>query len=209
MTPEYREKITKELVDAGAVEKYYETEYKIDYEDLPDSSNAVNDIAVSDDGIEYSKSNVMKYISDKGLPYTQESINLVAKMFQVNGNKLINRTSQKIEHNKLEDVDDELIDNYLHVQIAKILGDIKMNLNGQKTMDYAVDVIRDHQNGSTDLDGIKRSLNYHSKEGWRLKTIFTNELGHSAQSLSIKGIGSGVNATINEVVLIYERIIVE
>ena len=55
--------------------------------------------------------------------------------------------------------------------------------------------------GKVDIGKLTNELNYYGKDGWRLVTAYTNELGKNA--LSIAGIG--INSTADQNVLILER----
>ena len=69
--------------------------------------------------------------------------------------------------------------------------------------EYDVVTIRDSKTGSTDISSLRAELDKHGREGWRLVNTFTNELGVNSSSFA----GYGTNATIDEVVLIFERCI--
>jgi len=57
------------------------------------------------------------------------------------------------------------------------------------------------KSGKTDIQELQYILNDHAKNGWRLVNTFTNELGKDALAL----MGLGINATIDQVILIFER----
>lgn len=69
--------------------------------------------------------------------------------------------------------------------------------------EYDVVTIRDNKTGSTDIASLRVELEKRGREGWRLVNTFTNELGVNSSSFA----GYGTNATIDEVVLIFERCI--
>lgn len=77
--------------------------------------------------------------------------------------------------------------------------------------EYCVEKIYDKSTGGTDERLLEDMLNAYAKNGWRVKNMFTNELGvnRSSTSMSYGGFGtsSGTNATIDEVVIIFERCI--
>ena len=73
--------------------------------------------------------------------------------------------------------------------------------------EYDVDVVYDDINGSEDFPNLILSLTEHSTKGWRLKGIINNELGKNSESFHYKGFGSGTNSTIEQTVLIYERLL--
>ena len=71
--------------------------------------------------------------------------------------------------------------------------------------EYTVDAVQDEWKGGADLSKLQEFLNKRAREGWRLVTAITNELGKNAMSVS----GFGVNATLDQTVLIFERPVVK
>lgn len=73
-------------------------------------------------------------------------------------------------------------------------------INSQR-YEYDMAVIRDTNTGATDLKTISQTLQAKSREGWRLVTVFTNELGVNSHTTW----NTTYNATIDETVLVFER----
>lgn len=71
--------------------------------------------------------------------------------------------------------------------------------------EYDVVTIINENHGTIDKQEMMRILSEHAKKGWKLHTIYSNELGKNAISV----LGLGVNATACEDVLIFERRIQE
>ena len=67
--------------------------------------------------------------------------------------------------------------------------------------EYDVVTIINENHGTIDKQEMMRILSEHTKNGWKLHTIYSNELGKNALSI----LGLGVNATACEDVLIFER----
>lgn len=66
--------------------------------------------------------------------------------------------------------------------------------------EYKVETVMDSAVlGKFDQDNTQRLINSYAINGWRLHTAFTNEVGKNA--------ALGINATINQTVLIFERCI--
>lgn len=55
--------------------------------------------------------------------------------------------------------------------------------------------------GKTDVDRLREELDSHAVRGWRLVNSFVNEVGKKA----VIALGFGVNATVDQIVLIFER----
>ena len=71
--------------------------------------------------------------------------------------------------------------------------------------EYDVVTIINENHGTVDKTKMMNILSEHARNGWRLHTMYSNELGKSALSL----LGFGVNSTACEDVLIFERRIPE
>lgn len=67
--------------------------------------------------------------------------------------------------------------------------------------EYAFETIVDKFGGRVNLEKITSITAEKAKSGWRLITVFTNELGKDALSIA----GVGVNSTADETVLVFER----
>ena len=67
--------------------------------------------------------------------------------------------------------------------------------------EYAFETIVDKFGGGVNLEKIASITAEKAKSGWRLITVFTNELGKDALSIA----GVGVNSTADETVLVFER----
>ena len=61
------------------------------------------------------------------------------------------------------------------------------------------------QNGVANVDRLTETMNHMALQGWRLRTVVTNEVGKEAISIGIGGFGGGVNSTVDQTVLIFER----
>lgn len=72
-------------------------------------------------------------------------------------------------------------------------------------MEYAVETVRDRDNGGADESALADVLAMYGEKGWRLKFCFTDEVGVESHSATVAGYTTGTNATINEIVLIFER----
>ena len=67
--------------------------------------------------------------------------------------------------------------------------------------EYDVVTIINENHGTIDKQGMMKILSEHAKKGWKLHTIYSNELGKNA----LRVLGLGVNATACEDVLVFER----
>ncbi|MBP5438497.1 MAG: DUF4177 domain-containing protein [Treponema sp.] len=69
--------------------------------------------------------------------------------------------------------------------------------------EYDIVTIKDDETGALDLQKLKDELTSHATQGWHLAKTISNELGQN--KLGIGGIG--INATINQTIIIFERCI--
>jgi len=60
-------------------------------------------------------------------------------------------------------------------------------------------------NGESDIATIYKELSIHAAHGWKLHTIYSNELGKNASSVGAGGIPSGTNSTMCEDILVFEK----
>ena len=61
--------------------------------------------------------------------------------------------------------------------------------------------------GAVNTDAMAQTLNQLGLEGWHLVTAYSNELGKNALSGGMGGAMLGVNSTVDENILIFERFI--
>ena len=73
--------------------------------------------------------------------------------------------------------------------------------------EYQVIVVDNLKNGEIDKNKIQRELNEWSTKGWKLHSVFNNELGKTLTAVHVGFLGASVNATIDETILIFERCI--
>lgn len=123
-------------------------------------------------------------------------------MFQAKGDSYIQKNVKTVVHSDFDTVNDENVDTYLTLKITEMLAKIEMQNN---IMDYKIDVVIDKYTGGTDFEALQKSLNWHSQRGWKVKSIFTNEIGKNSSSVTVGGYTSGTNATIDQTIIIYER----
>lgn len=69
--------------------------------------------------------------------------------------------------------------------------------------EYDVQTSLNIQDGRVDTEAIKTILNTKAKQGWKLHTMYSNELGKNA--LTLLNVNS--NATVSEDVMIFERVL--
>lgn len=73
--------------------------------------------------------------------------------------------------------------------------------------EYTVARVLDNRNGSTNQEKLQSVLTEYAMEGWKLHSVITNEIGKNISAVSIGGITGGTNATVDEIILIFERIV--
>ena len=76
-----------------------------------------------------------------------------------------------------------------------------------KYYQYKTVVVKDKFMGQVNAPEIERVLNEMGYDGWRLVSSFTNEVGKNAGALGIGDVAIGLNATMDETVLVFERVV--
>ena len=73
--------------------------------------------------------------------------------------------------------------------------------------EYTTARIIDNADGSTNQMQLQSVLMEYANAGWKLHSVITNEIGKNVSSVSIGGFTGCTNATMDEVILIFERMI--
>ena len=150
------------------------------------------------------KEKIIHYLNEKGLPLTQDNYDLAINMLYKQ--ETINyKTNKSITHNELENVKDENLNDWLQAKMVILLFELKQKIIESNYMTYDVDVITDKSNGEIDEPSLRLSLLQHSRNGWRVKSITTNELGKEEHGGSIGPVSTTKNATRSQIVIVYER----
>lgn len=158
---------------------------------------------VTKDGLYYDKEKVLKYMSDNYYEFTEDNLEFIARKFLVENDKVVKEEKITVDSNLLETFGDDDIQIYMEFNLLKEI--IKANKNKEKTKQYKIEIIRDNFTGSVDIYSLSEIINTYSNKGWTLAHIFSNELGKEGASIGIGGVVGGTNATIDEIVLIFEK----
>lgn len=205
MDENFRKQLTENLIQAGIVKTWSEVQTNTEDFNVDATQTNDEDIGTASDGTLYVKSLLSKYLTENGYPMTQENVDLAAKMFQANGGTYTLKTHATVRRNEMDSVPDENIDEYIQFKIAEQIGLLKKELISQNFMQYQVECVYDNRSGGTNFTELQNVLNTYSRNGWKLKQVFTNEVGKNSLSVSVGGYTSGTNATMDQVVLIFER----
>ncbi len=165
-------------------------------------------LGVPEDEQEFRKL-VMDYMSNHGITLSQDNYDYVANQLKNNQDnkgelhETVKKTKQinTLEEYSLEDMKD-ILQVCLLRQCEKLEKQLKQQINAR--YEYAVESVVD-SGGSTDTRKMSSLINSYAKQGWHVKTIFTNELGHNVSSVSVGMVGSGTNYTVDEVVIVFEK----
>lgn len=91
-------------------------------------------------------------------------------------------------------------------ELAKVRGVERENqLEKNPKFEYLSVVINDLPDGTINNNLIQNTLTQFAEDGWRLHSIFTNEIGKTSSSVAIGFLGTTVNATIDQTILVFER----
>lgn len=152
---------------------------------------------------------VMDYMANHGITLSQANYDYVADQLKNNQDdkgglhETVTRTKQinNLEEYSLEELKD-VLQICLLKQCEKLEKQLKQQVNGR--YEYAVESVVDN-GGATNVRRMSELINSYARQGWHVKTIFTNELGHNATSVSVGMVGSGTNYTVDEVVIVFEK----
>lgn len=103
---------------------------------------------------------------------------------------------QKINNEKTIIEERKLIEEQKSIQLSK-----------NPRFEYQTIIVNNLETGEINQEKIQHTLNTWSNNGWKLHTIFNNELGKTMSSVTIGFLGSSINATIDQTILIFERCI--
>lgn len=118
----------------------------------------------------------------------------VKSEFNINNNKILKKQMKQEKKDKAK---------MLHYGIVEE-NEVTQNMK----YEYMIKSFIDEDNGETDPLMLEKLINNYARQGWRLKQIYTNELGKNSTGVGIGGIGSQVNSTIERTFIIFEREIV-
>ena len=71
--------------------------------------------------------------------------------------------------------------------------------------EYDVVSVLDMEHGGVDVDRLNKVITSHASEGWRLISMFSNEVGHNSTMSDVDGVSVGINATADQNILVFER----
>jgi hypothetical protein len=114
---------------------------------------------------------------------------------------------EKLRQEK-EDAERKKIEEQYHLRIDKLK---EKNVEGY--YEYKVISLSDtsglfkKNSGRVDIEVMTQTLNDLGLDGWHLVTAYSNELGKNALSGGVGGALMGVNSTVDENILIFERFI--
>lgn len=83
----------------------------------------------------------------------------------------------------------------------------KDQLEKNPFFEYKVVIVDDLSTGQVNNIKMQDVLDEWSAKGWRLHSVFSSEVGKNSTAVSIAGIGTMTNETIDEIVLVFERCI--
>lgn len=171
------------------------------------------EMLINDDIDVESKMEAAKYFVNVGRPIyldTNREYSLFQKALSIHSeyievkNKIEEKKNKaeeeakKLQQEKIKQADSVLNRYYAACKAQK-------NDNPEYLYEYEMVKIANLSNGESDMSSINRELAIHAANGWRLHTIYSNELGKNASSVGADGLSSGTNSTICEDILIFEK----
>lgn len=111
------------------------------------------------------------------------------------------KAAGEVEKKRIEKDKEERRKKEEQEQIEKELQHVNYAKSFNEFYEYNVVTIINENHGTVDKEKMMKILSDHAKSGWKLHTMYSNELGKNALSI----LGFGVNATACEDVMIFER----
>ncbi len=203
MDEKIKKEIIKSLIDTKQITAWQELSIENETVAVDEESVVSEDIGISSDGTKYIKSLVSQYLSEKGYPFTQENVDMAAKMFEVNGNSFVKQNNNGyVTKTILDELGKDEIDSYIWVKILEQLVELNKKHSVKAKMEYHVEKLLDKRNGGTSMESFTNILNRYAAEGWRLKQVYTNERGYNSRPTVV---GVNINDTIDETIIVFER----
>lgn len=100
-----------------------------------------------------------------------------------------------------------VIDTVEFQEIAKIYNARLEQIKKNPYYEYDYVVVPNLSDGSTNKERIEEIVSNHAMQGWRLITMYSNELGKNSMGVAVGGVGGGTNTTMCEDVMVFERCI--
>lgn len=155
---------------------------------------------------EVSREMVIDYLVKAGYELTDENFNYAQKMLSNMDTDDVEKTMKKVALSKvtlvnhLNDFSIEELSSLISLEVLYSLLEIKSKEKAK--YNYEVETIKDIR-GQTDVKTLTRVLKQYGRDGYRVVSIFTNELGKNAMSIN----GIGTNSTCDEVIIVFEKVI--
>ena len=123
--------------------------------------------------------------------------------------RIITQEERKKEREKEQKLYEQkkILEQQKNEQIKLFQQQMEEQIKNNPLYEYETIVINDNSDGTVNTKQIQDTLLEYSKAGWRLHSIFTNEIGKSTVGAFIGFVGSNVNATIDQTIIIFERCI--
>lgn len=100
-----------------------------------------------------------------------------------------------------------VVDVIEYQEIAKIYNARFEQIKKNPYYEYDYVVIPNMPDGSTNKELIQDVIDSHAMQGWRLVTMYSNEIGKNSIGVSIASVGGGTNSTMCEDIMVFERCI--
>ncbi len=100
-----------------------------------------------------------------------------------------------------------VVDVIEYQEIAKIYNARLEQIRKNPFYEYDFLVVPNMSDGSTNKERIQEVIVSHAMQGWRLVTMYSNELGKNSMGVAVAGVGGGTNTTMCEDVMVFERCI--
>ena len=214
MDADFRNKLINILTESGAIQTWVERKTTTVQKSIRTNDIDPDNIGIAPNGKKYRKKELIKYLSDNNLPFTDDYINMAANKFLAEDHDYDEENVETITHNEVEDLTDEQLEMFLNAKLTSEIFSLRANLNNffsfaslnTNFYNYKIERVKDSKTGTTDISKLEFILAKNACLGWRLIQAFTNELGtRSHVEKHLLTSNTNVNSTIEETILIFER----
>lgn len=130
----------------------------------------------------------------------------VKECFKCHYNFTYERIISQEERTREREKSQKAMDN--RIEQNKILEQQKEEqIKNNSLYEYKTVIVNDNTDGTADETKIQSVLSEYSRKGWRLHSIFTNEIGKCSSGAFVGFINGSINSTIDQTILIFERCI--
>lgn len=152
------------------------------------------------------KETVLDYLKTNGMVLSQDNFDYVQRYLEnkaqdCNQNGEIElKSRERVCINHLNEFSEDEMKTLLDICILRKLSEIEKRVTCVQEYEYIVHSFED-VGGTTTISKLSDVINGYAERGFRIKDVVVNEIGKNAVAIG----GVGINSTVNELIVIFER----